>query len=239
MKMSLDLSGVAELQWYRCLSKSAWMLHGYLMGCLVVMPFCQSVRAVEEGDFVQTGAESYVEVTLSCSEGTSHFEAGTSRTVTATVMTHSWEVWTHTVTGESQIRQESWVPFVGAALDCFVSQSTGWMNVGMGNAGTDGTASFTIQGSSEPISVKVSTSSGAEGILSFDAPVEPETWSFTRYEGLISAVVNDLGDTNHLPSGTVKEVEVTVSYTSWEVQTSNFGNTRAENSSTSLQKERR
>ena len=25
MKMSLDLSGVAELQWYRRLSKSAWM----------------------------------------------------------------------------------------------------------------------------------------------------------------------------------------------------------------------
>ena len=57
------------------------MIHGYLIGCLVVMPFCQSVRAEGEGEFVQTSTESYVEIGLSTSEGTSNFGPSDPRTL--------------------------------------------------------------------------------------------------------------------------------------------------------------
>ena len=73
MKTSVFFSEVTKLKWFRRLSKSAWMIHGYLIGCLVVMPFCQSARAEGEGEFVQTSTESYVEIGLSTSEGTLQF----------------------------------------------------------------------------------------------------------------------------------------------------------------------
>ena len=234
MKTSLSIpdSGIIELQWFRRLSKSAWMLHGYLIGCLVVMPFCQSVKAEGEGEFVLTSTESYVEIGLSTSEGTSNFGPSDTRTVTATLQTHSWEVWTHSGTGAVETRNDSWTPVSGAWLNQYVDHGSGLAYLGQSMSDSSGQCSFSITGSSSQTLVKVIAATSEEATLVFEAPmVIEEQWSFSHYEGLVSASLSSDGQS--VGQGGSITLTATVTYHQWEVQTSDWGNTRTANSSSS------
>lgn len=208
------------------------MIHGYLIGCLVVMPFCQSVRAEGEGEFVQTSTESYVEIGLSTSEGTSNFGPSDTRTVTATIQTHSWEVWTHSGTGAVETMNDSWTPVSGAWLNQYVDHDSGMAYLGQAATDSSGQCSFSVSGSNNQTLVKVIAATSEEASLAFEPPmVVEEQWSFSHYEGLVSASLSSDGQS--VGSGQSQTLTASVTYNQWEVQMSSWGNTRTVNFSSS------
>ena len=64
------------------------MLHGYLIGCLVVMPFCHGTAHAEGGDWSLTSTVSQRELTLNAPDGTTNLGPMDTRTVNALLRTH-------------------------------------------------------------------------------------------------------------------------------------------------------
>ncbi len=229
---ALYLSEVTLIQWFRRFSKSAWVLHGYLIGCLVVMPFCEGTVHAEGDGWSLTSTESQRELTLNAPDGTANLGPTDWRNVNALLRTRSWEVWTQEGTGATETRNEQYNPIPYASLTQYVDTGSGW---GSGNGGStdwNGNASFSVTGSYSPTLMKVTGPSGEEATLTFSPPAAPEVWSIDRYESMIGVTLESSNGTE-LAQGNWTQLTATVTHTQWEVQTSNYGNTRTANFTTS------
>lgn len=210
-----------------------WLLHFVLIASLLLLPAARVARADDEEEFTLTSNESAVSVNVWASEGTSGMAPGASRQLTTSVQLNTWEVWTGSVSGGTQIRNPLTTSMPSASLSFSAS---GGGAVSPGSATTDGSglcvASFTMGSAASTVTVTES-SYGATGTLTFDNPVIPETWEWDHDESLITASLSPGSSTENVPSGATQAVQAHVEITHWSVYVSSLGNTKTDNSGTS------
>jgi hypothetical protein len=223
------------LQQFRRRLRYAWMLHGYLISTLILMPFGRQGRADEEDVFTQTGEESQVVVGVWAPAGTSGLVPGAERQVLISVQRHTWEVWTGSVSGTIQLRNERITP-VSADLQYTVPSGYGSVWPGTGSTDANGAAAttFTMGTGATALRVEASYDGGAVavGTLDFSAP-DPEEWTYVRTESFLAASLTTTGSTENVASTETRQVRVHAESSSWDVYTSSWGNTETRNPNSS------
>jgi hypothetical protein len=224
---------------YRPRFRQAWLLHFCLILSLLLLPAGRLARADGEGEFTLTGTQGSVAISVSAPQGTSGMQPGDTRQIIANAQVNTWEVWTNSETGATEIRNPLTVPMAGSWL-AFSNTGDGWLSP-FGGVMTDsnGTAvsTFTIGSTASTVTVNEGTYGGS-GSLNFDAPVViiPETWTWNHDERLITASLACLipnAATESVSNGEIRMLGVHVDVINWSVYTSNYGNTRTDNYSTS------
>ena len=173
-------------------------------------------------------AEGYISAPLSANGSLSDVTNGMQRMVTADVQYTSWEIWVSDM-NHSEIRNQTTGPAIEAALSFTVSSGDGSITTTSAFTDASGRAATTFTMGSQDSQVIVSASfagAAASGALVFTAPV-PETWSYSRTESILSAVVNVPDGTTEVPSGAARQVQLHAQVDSWEVWVSNKGNTQS------------
>lgn len=226
--------GIPFLTRLRRRLRHAWLLHAWLIFSLLLMPAGRrAAHAADDDAFTLTSTESAVSVSVYASEGTSGMQQGESRQVIANVQLNTWEVWTNSVSGTSEIRNSVTSPMPGASLS-FSACGTASVSPAWGTTDGNGNslASFTM-GSGNSIVAVTESGSGATGSITFAELVIGETWQWDHDESLITASLSTTDSTNNVQIGATPALQANVTVSSWSVYVSNLGNTRTDNTSTS------
>lgn len=96
--------------------RHAWFLHAVLLAAFLLLPMGGRLARAEEEEFILRAMESSVTVNVWAPEGTEAMEPGTSRQVIASVQFNTWEVWTGSLSGTTEIRYAMSTPIVGDSL---------------------------------------------------------------------------------------------------------------------------
>ena len=246
MKPSLPVSltpspsrRISPLERIRRFSRSAWLLHGYLFAMLVLLPPGRhQLRADEPEEEVWwfDHIESSYQLFLDAPDGTS-VTAGTSCTVKVTAQISTWEVWASNFNG-IQTRNGTTTPASGGNVTFNVTSGTCSRVPDSGFTAANGELLGNIELASDNVRLEANVAFGASGSASasldiFTIPT-PESWSYTRTEGTLTATLSALATTTgQLPVGGQTQLAAHVQYESWEVWTSNYGNVETRNNATS------
>ena len=207
-------------------TRHAWLLHVWLIFSLLLLPAGRLIRADEGDGFTYTSTQSSVAVSAWAPSGTTGMQEGDTRQVLTYSEINTWEIWTNSDTGATEVRNPLTVPLAGTGMtfgasgDGAVSPSSTTAD-GSGNAVTTFTAGTTISTVTATV-----TAYGATGTVTFDTPIIPETWTWESDQSLITASLSASGSTDNVPIGATRDVQAYVEYSSWSVEVSNLGNHR-------------
>jgi hypothetical protein len=183
-----------------------------------------------EEPFQYDRTESVLFVNLSGPQGTVLSTPTATLPVEVIVERHSWEIWKRPSTGAEEARPLPPVPAMSVTVN---------LN---GHLGTPGNAtvttdswgraqtSFTANGTLGNPSVQA-TVADSTATLNFSQP--GEDWTFVRTEGTIRASLAAPAGATGLIPGENRNVVLTVLYETWNVEMSNYGNTRTVQHATS------
>jgi hypothetical protein len=218
------------LQHFRSRLRHAWLMHGYLIATLALLPsgrFKLHADEPEPETWAFDRSESSLQAYLEAPDGTTDINSGSSRSVKVTVEYTTWDVLTSNYGNTSIVNQETAqqsganVTFSIANVDGAVSTMPGtttdgilWTTLQMGMQSTRLQADCSHNG--------VSASATLDFSIYVPAP-EPEVWNYTRTEGVLSASLS-AGSSTDVPAGLTQTVTVHAQYDTWEIWTSNYGN---------------
>ena len=222
---------------FRSWSRRAYLLHGYLIAMMALLPMPPSQLAwAEEEDpppepppeeevWSYNHSESMDSVTLGSSGSAPE---GGEVTLQALVETNSWEVWTSSfgnVRTENYVTQpntSAWVSWSQVSGGGYLTSASNWTD-------SFGLAGATFVMSSGPAEVRAEVIYGSAKISVATLWLE-QTWSFSGYgSGLHSVQWLEVeGGTGGLVPGDQRTLVAEVQESSWEVWTNN-GETEARN----------
>ncbi|MBL9115037.1 MAG: hypothetical protein JNJ83_08510 [Verrucomicrobiaceae bacterium] len=217
----------APLPFFRRLSRSAWLLHGYLIGTLCLLPVSGGLQADDPIE------ESLLRVTLTIGGGSAaEVPAGNTRTVTALVERVTWLTWIEN--GIWVSGPETVVAVEGASISASVSADGSATSAATESDAQGQHATTFTMGNAESVLEITATKDGASATASatFTPPAPEEEWTDTAQQGYVTANLSVNGGTANLSYGDQRQMTVHVQYTTFTVQTSNFGNTRSVNYNT-------
>jgi len=197
-------------------------------------------RAEEGGDpFQFDRPESAYYLSIYAPEGTQLQTIDDTRTVEVIVEFQQWEIWVHPDTYESQIRNFSSDPVPDVPVGLSLSPWSGSLDTMNPYTDAFGKAStvFHNSGNSSPVTVSAEYN-GASASLVFEPPVPgttppQEEWNYSHSEATITANLSANALSYPLAMGQAVTLDLYVTYDSWDVLTSNLGNSRTENHSSS------
>ncbi len=226
---------------FRCHARRAWLLHGYMIATLILFPvWPQMLRAEEDPPPEETWSDpvpqSLLMAQLSSPQAEIFTENDTSKQLDVLVERHSWQVSTSSL-GNTWITDYAVEVVSQANVDFSITSpnANGVGSIFSASANTDssGRGSAVIPLDGAPIVVvqaSVLTTSYESTTSSYtftlEAPVEE--WSFSHSEALLQATFSAEGD-SVLAVGEQRTCTLTATYESWDVYTSNFGNTETRN----------
>ncbi|MFO1485072.1 MAG: Ig domain-containing protein [Verrucomicrobiaceae bacterium] len=230
---------------FRCWSRHAYILHGYLIATLILLPV-PLTRVVAEDPppdppppeevWSFDHSESLVNASLQ-SSGQVH--AGEQMTLQLYAETVTWEVWTssygnmRTENYVTSPASSAWLSWSQVSGDGYLTGSSSWTDgAGFGSAG------FVMGNSQAVVRVDVSTGSSdvASATLTLDPLVETETWSW-GYSGSTVTSVQWLpveGGTTELTDGQQRTLTVEVTQDTWDQWNGSWGNTQTNTISTGV-----
>jgi len=193
------------------------------------------------------GEEAF-SVSLNAPDGTADAGVGSVRAVEVRVQRITWEVWVSDM-GHTDTREYSSDPVSGASLAFTIEDAApGTLSASSGATDSSGVSTFSLtmgQGAAVVKVVAVSPSgtttssatlvftppeSGTDPDPGSDPDPEPENWSYSRTESLLSATVTSSnGSTGDLTPATTREVHLHARYDSWEIWESDHGNVETRN----------
>jgi hypothetical protein len=228
-------------------SRHAWLLHGWMIASMILMPFSRTVHGEDdpppeppppEPEWSFT-SQTQLELELTAPDGTSNLVLDESYELETTLWLHYWEVWSNRITGQTEIREDTKFK-AGGTLN--FSSPEGMAVFSESNVGTSGDYTNNVilngdWGDEHTIMVEASWSGRtATAQITMQAGATAETWQVHHDEGLIHASIGfpaalnpGLGSASpvdNLTEGLTRVPEVTVTYTSWNVETSSYGRTR-------------
>jgi hypothetical protein len=215
------------LPFFRRFSRNAWILHGYLIGVLCLLPVSSSVRA-EETEHVLQSAQYWLNLSVGGVSG----QSGASAVTSVNVTVEGVETWYDPVSGNSYSITRSPVPASGAS----VSSDWGYVS---GSAGSAGQCTITGTIGSDDVTANVSASMTQNGSMvsastSFfvdcttQQPPPPETWIFRSHEERFEVSVSTTDATTGVPAGTQAEVVAQVKKRTWDVVFSSLDSDRTD-----------
>ena len=218
---------------YRQHLRHAWLLHAWLIFSLLLLPAGRLARADGGDGFTLASSESSVAVSAWAPQGTSGMQTGEARQVITSAQMNTWEVWTNSETGATEIRNALTVPLAGTEMT-FSASGDGSVNPDSATTDSAGNAVTNfIMGNGASMMTATVTQYGATGTVTFDTPVIPETWTWDHDESLISASLSTTDSTDNVPNGAARQIQAHVDLTTWSVYVSNYLNTKTGNLSTS------
>jgi hypothetical protein len=176
-------------------------------------------------------SEALLSASLSTPQGTA-IPSSTQCTVTVNAAYESWDVFTSSL-GNTEIRNHYSVPASEANVSWTVLGGDGSFNGAIGgqldSSGT-GSVEFTMGAVDTTVRADIGYINGTTAAtLDFAVSVSTETWTLDHTEGNISTVLSVEGDTTGLGSGDIRQVHADVTFTTWEIWTSNLGATETRN----------
>lgn len=178
-------------------------------------------------------SETSLLVTLTAPDGAHGVEENGTRSVNAHAERQTWDVLVsslgNTMTGNFQTSPAAGAAATWSAQNGSVNALTTLMD-----ENGDATVSFTMGADSYgviQVTAAHSTTSTATASLLFTQTTE-ENWVLDHTEGYLSAAMNANGGQELVP-GSSSLITTSVTYTSWEVWTSDWGNTEQRNESSS------
>jgi RHS repeat-associated protein len=188
-------------------------------------------------NFVYDRTESVLHLSLSAPDGTSLSMGGPAVPVGVLLERYSWEIWRHPSSALEQYRDPNTVAETGATVSFTRSPEIGSLSDSTLTTDNEGRAwvMFSPGGGSGGVSF-VATSGDSTATLVFD--IRPpnyvensssETWSYSHTEATLVAEITSPQLSQDVPSGLTFPVSLSVRYETWDVEVSNFGNSRTEN----------
>lgn len=215
-------------------------MHGYLIATLALLP-CGKFRLRAEEPESETWqldrSESSLQVYLEAPEGTTDINGGSSRAVKLTVEHTTWDVMISSW-GNTLIQNSVTTAVSGASATFTVVSGEGSLTTSSGTT-MDGTFWTTLQIGAQNTQLQADvtyngmSASAALGFGIYMPAPDPEVWSYTRTEGVLSASLSAGSSSTDVAAGETQTVTVHAQYDTWEVWTSNYGNTETRNPSTS------
>jgi len=150
---------------------------------------------------------------------------GETRTLTATVMKDTWEVWVSNL-GGTENRNQATVPADGVGVAFSVESGDGEISAASATTDSDGFASVGFTMGAADSTVRADVEGGSASIaLAHHEPV----WQYVRTEYTISTSMSADDTTDALPPGTTRGVTAQVTFASWEIWEDDLGNTEIRN----------
>ncbi len=216
--------------------RSAWILHGYLIGTVAMFPAYTSRTFADEGDppptetWTQQGTQSYLSVSLSAPEGTTDVSPDSTRALLVTVREYSWELWTSDL-GGSELRNESSSPMSAAAVSLVLESGNATLpDPANGLTDMNGQWSGSLIMGSQTMVVRADVTTSGGTSASASLTISPsEVWSYDRAEGLLTVTLSAPEGTTDIAQGAQRAVTAHVQYDTWEIWTSNYGGERVQN----------
>lgn len=222
-------------------TRKAWLLHGYMIATLILLPvWPQMLRAEEDPPPEETWSDpvpqSLLMAQLSSPQGEIFTEKDTSKQLDVLVERHSWQVSTSSL-GNTWITDYAVEVVSQANVDFSITSpnANGVGRIFSASAYTDpsGRGSAVIPLDGAPIvvvqaSVLTTSSESTTSSYTFTLGAPVEEWSFSHSEALLQATFSAEGD-SVLAVGEQRTCILTATYESWDVYTSNFGNTETRN----------
>lgn len=188
-------------------------------------------------DYVYDHSESSLTLNLGSPNSTSDVIQGTPAPVTMHVSRTTWEVWIDEY-GTTDVRNTSSVDADGATATFTVESGDGYVDISSSTIDSYGNTSLTLfMGASTSVLradvVDSATSSSASATLTFSPPppTESEIYEYNHSEASLYVNASTPGSTS-LGTGETASVDVYAEITTWEVWTSNFGNSDIRNTTT-------
>ncbi|MBL9152947.1 MAG: hypothetical protein JNK37_10695, partial [Verrucomicrobiales bacterium] len=187
----------------------------------------------EPEPFAFQRVESYLELSLEAPNGATDLLPGTTRPLVAAVNRIAWEIWQRPSTGESEIRNSSVTPEPGVTIGFAVTVGEGSLSMDSVTTGESGEGAivFTAGWAPQSATVTATMAAGSTASLTFDPP--GEAWAYHHSEATLTATLGSSSSPAEVPTGEARDLVATVSYVTWDVMESNYGNQRVENVSTS------
>ena len=183
--------------------------------------------------FTYDRTESVLHLSLEAPGGTSLSPADPPAGIELLLQRHSWQIWRQPSTGSEEYRHPTVLPESGASVSLSLSPSMGsladttLLTDGEGRAGT----TFSPEGATGPVMIEA-VSGESTASLAFDivsTPGTEETWSYSHTEATLVAEITSELSTQEVPAGETRTLSLSVRYETWDVLSSNFGNSRTDN----------
>lgn len=232
-------ASLSPLDWIRRLTRSSWLLHGYLIAMLPSASFKLHADDPEPETWVLDHTESSLQAYLDAPDGTTDIDSGSSRAVKLTVEQTTWDVMISSW-GNTSIQNSVTTAVSGASVSFGVVSGEGYLSMNSGTT-TDGTLWTTLQIGAQNTRLQADVAyNGISAAATLDFSIyapptdpEPEVWSYSHTEGVLTATLSANGSTTDVAVGEQRVVQMHAQYDSWEVWISNYGNTETRNSASS------
>jgi hypothetical protein len=226
---------------FRYHARRAWLLHGYMIAMLVLLPvWPQAALAEDDPPPAETWnepvAQSCLLAHLTCTTGSSYTDTDSSKQLDVSLERHSWIVSTSDL-GNTSISDYNVAPVSGEHVYFSITSPNGGgvASSFASDAWTDTagkcSASIPIDDAPNVVAQAAVSTINGESVTSsftFTKEVPVEEWSFSHAEALLHASITADGSVE-LTSGEQRTVTVTATYETWDVYTSSLGNTETRN----------
>jgi hypothetical protein len=197
---------------------------------LAILPFHAEEEPPLSDEFAYDRTESVLIIHLNGPQGTSLGTPTATLPVDVFVERHSWEIWRR----PSGIAEEARNPQTQPASNVQLTFSATVGSPGSASATTnwEGRASTSFTAAGILGSPQLHASAGGNSAsLSFSLP--GETWTCQQTEATLSASLEAPSGDTEIPQGENRPFLLTIRYNTWDVETSNFGNSRTVNHTSS------
>lgn len=163
---------------------------------------------------------------------TNDLRPGNTRTLTAEVMSNTWDVWMSNY-GNTENRNPATNPASSVNVGFSVQSGNGQISSGSSTTDSSGHASVGFTMGSQASTVQANGYDGTVNLGVITASLtftlgEP-TWNQDHTETTISTTLTSDGSTDMVPSGATRVVTANVSFNSWDVWKDDAGNTENRN----------
>lgn len=179
------------------------------------------------------GSSLYSAQLLQVEGGTGGLASGETRTLVVEVQQSVWEEWTNG-SGQTEPRNTTYQPAENAPVTFYIQSGDGSLDSLMSSVtvmtDSQGRAqtTFTMGGSTTVVAVMAGEAGSGEidgGSVEFQPGAAEETWAYSSTESSYSLSLVADGESTELAAGEERYLLATVTQTTWEVWTSNYGNT--------------
>ena len=211
-----------------------WLLHGVLIANFFLLSSGRFAYA-DEGDpppeetWSYQSSQASLTAEIVTSGSTSGVTPGTAITISATPLLTTWDIYVSNL-DSTRTRIENLNPNQtpsGSSVTVSYISGDGWLNTACSPP------VFTVGSGSAIVRVTMA----ANGITSDHdiefTPAAPETWTYSTTEGSLGVSLACTDSTSDLAQGSNRSVTAQVVWVSWDVEVSNYGNSRTTNPSTS------
>ncbi|MEQ1748709.1 MAG: hypothetical protein ABL974_04770 [Prosthecobacter sp.] len=187
---------------------------------------------VIEEDWTYLETNSWLDLALSVHGSVTEMTPGETRPLYVYLASNTVDVYTSNL-GNTEYRNPTSTPAPGETLTFTLEQGEGG-SLAATTVTTDveGRAAVDCQMGAGALCIRTDALDGSGNVMAtdtLDIAYNPEMWTHTGDEGTISLTLTPNGDLTDLPQGTQREITAEVRYLTWEVWTSNLGNTDLRN----------